>query len=630
MLEDLPAEILYLIACHLPTVNALVHLSRTSRRLHETIATDNWRIFRAFVQKQFPGAQVPGFWREAAQSLTSRSRALDKHALVGRFVYPSQATRVGSEKAIRGDRPTLGYRPALDTYETWNGSTWNDRREVLAWGAADEIFLRVKQTGSTPNEQWIIFSDLDHISSVDDICGLHLLRPSHAAYEEGTEHLIFARARGEIHRLAISIDEPSHEYKQVFETYGLGVERTDLSTGQISILAAHLSNGTIALYNTASTSQRVSEFTRLQIDPAKKTRNRYSKFLSSDLLAIGTGRIDDAITISSVTNERVSQDREISLHQVDYERLNPSAAIKSDVNAIAPLSATGQVFLAGWGDRAVRLHDLRSHKEHEMIYRDPTDDNPIYCIHPFTHNRFIVGSGGEALVKIFDLRMDRGYSYLDSKPSIRRFARPPQPPTNGGTTLTTAATTRTKAIDKLNHQLHHLSLTTTRKEVSIYLSHPAPTTYHQPRNIQNQRPYRGAIYTMSSPSPSSPTVYTGVADGVMRLDFVASDDLLHGGHGAWYAEPLALTDLVASEPHHHQQQQQQQKSRRRRYPADRILGLSGYERPDDPGASTAVVRLRTQQPFQDVTDEDIANESLTGWDRRWTKLGDFSSWRPAL
>ncbi|RAL17242.1 uncharacterized protein BO97DRAFT_358913 [Aspergillus homomorphus CBS 101889] len=607
MLEDLPAEILYLIACHLPTVNALVQLSRTSKRLHATIAADNWRIFRAFVQKQFPGAKVPGFWREAAQSLTSRSRALDKHAVVGRFVFPPQATRIGSEKAIRGDRPTLGYRPALDTYETWNGSGWNDRREVLAWGAADELFLRVKQTGSKSHEKWIIFSDLDHISSVDDICGLHILNPNHPAYEEGTEHLIFARARGELHHLAISIDEPSHEYKQVFETYGLGIERTDLSNGEEPILAAHMNNGTIALYNTASTSSRVSEFARIQIDPAKKARNRYSKFLSSDLLAIGTGRIDDAIAISSITNQRISVDREISLNLVDYDRLDSSTAIKSDVNAIAPLSPTGQVFLAGWGDRGVRLHDLRSNAEHEQTYRDVTDDNPIYCIQPLTHNRFIVGSGGEALVKIFDLRMDRGYSYLDAKPSMRSFAR-----------ASPKSKTTTATINTLDHQLQNLNLNLTsngtthpRKEMSIYLSQPAPTTYHAPRP-QHHRPYRGAIYTMASPSPSSPTLYTGVADGVVRLDFVATDDLL-GPDRAWHAAPLSLN--LASTQH----------SRR----ADRILDLSGYERPD-PANSSAVVRLRTQQAFREVSAEDAEEERATGWDRRWTRLKDFSSWRRAL
>ncbi|OJK02725.1 hypothetical protein ASPACDRAFT_23212 [Aspergillus aculeatus ATCC 16872] len=618
MLENLPAEILYLIACHLPTVNALVQLSRTSRRLHETIAVDNWRIFRAFVQKQFPGSKIPDFWREAAHSLTSRSRALDKHAVLGRFVFPPQATRIGSEKAIRGDRPTLGYRPALDTYETWNGSAWNDRREVLAWGAADEIFLRVKHTGSKPHEQWIIFSDLEHISSVDDICGLHLLKPNHPAYEEGKEHLIFARARGELHHLAITIDEPSHNYQQVFETYGLGIERTDLSNGEEPILAAHWNNGTIALYNTMSKSSRVSEFARLQIDPAKRARNRYSKFLSSDLLAIGTGRIDDAITISSITSERVSLDRQISLNLVDYDRLDSSTAIKSDVNAIAPLSTTGQVFLAGWGDRAVRLHDLRSNKEHELTYRDPTDDNPIYCIQPFTHNRFVVGSGGEALVKIFDLRMDRGYSYLDAKPTMRSFT-----PRSRRTTPTTS----TKSLD---NQLRHLTLNSPngitnhhpRKEMSIYLSHPAPTTYHQARS-QHHRPYRGAIYTMSSPSPSSPTIYTGVADGVMRLDFVATDDLTTGADCAWFAGPLCLnlSSSSTTQPSRHH--------RRRHHAADRILDLSGYERPD-PANSTAVVRLRTQQPFDAVTDEDVEDELATGWDRRWTQLRDFSSWRRAV
>ncbi|RAL00406.1 F-box domain protein [Aspergillus ibericus CBS 121593] len=597
MLADLPPEIIQLIACYLPSASALVNLSRTCHRLHEILAAENWRIFRAFVRTKFPGVVTPEIWREAAQALTSRSRALDKHAVIARFVVPaSEAVKVGSHQSLRGDNPTHGYRPALDSYEVWNSSAWNDRKEVLAWGAADEVVLRITEPGAGQKGKWVVFNDLDHISSHDDICGVHLLRPEHHAKEPDKEHIIFARVRGELFHLSIDPDAASHVYKQQFMTTGLGIERTDLSYGTDPILSAHLSTGSILFYSTTSEEEKVQPFARLNTDSSatdgNAVRNKYSKFLSPSLFAVSTGRIHDAIAISTITPERQSLERELSVELVDFERLNLHTPIKSNVNAIAPLDPTGQVFLAAWGDRAVRLHDLRSDKDYEKVYHDTTDQNPIYCVHPFGHDRFIVGAGGDALVKIFDLRMPKQetYSYHDARPSPT--------PTNYNKPLTTSLST----LSLTNPSL----ITSPRKDISIFLSAHPPTNRTRPRN-QSTRSYRGAIYSMTSPSPSSPTIYTGVADGVVRLDFTSTDDL-HGPCKSWYRDPLSI-DLNTH-------------SRTKR--ADRILELSGYERPEN---TTASITLRTQQTFRSVGEDDVLGEEVTGWDRRWQRLEKPGAWR---
>lgn len=111
---------------------------------------------------------------------------------------------------------------------------------------------------------------------------------------------------------------------------------------------------------------------------------------------------------------------------------------------------------------------------------------------------------------------------------------------------------------------------------------------------------------MSSPSPSSSTIYTGIVDGVMRLDFASSDDLT-GPAQAWYRDYFGLSaDLT------HPATQ-----------ADRIVELSGYERRD----STSASKLRTQQPFARIGPSDIEHEKNTGWDRRWQPSGPPGAWR---
>ena len=614
ILPDLPPEIIYLIASYFSTASALVNLAQTCHRLHTVVAAEDWRIFRAFVKSRFPYVQDSSFWKDAAQALTTRSRALDRYGVVGRFVLPSKkAVKLGSHRSSRRDNPTIGYRPAIDSYETWNAAGWKDHKEVLAWGAADEVVLRIRQQDKRPKERWFVFNDLDHISSLDDICGLHLLRPNHYNKQEDKEQMILGRLRGELLHLAIAPDQASWEYKQKFVTHGPELERIDLSSGSDPILAAHMSHGAISFYSTTTDESEVHAFARIRVDPYNSQRNKYSKFLSSNRFAVETGRPDDALAISKITQERLSLEREIGIESLELEdQLGPTP--KPTVSGIAPLEIqaygrpSGDVFLAAWGDRAVRyvfvlryavfpistnkayrLHDLRSDKSFESIYRDSSDQNPIYCVHSFGYDNFAAGAGGEGVVKLFDLRMPKNYNYLEARPSSR----------------VSQTTRRNSATPKPHHP---------RGGLSLFLSHPPPLRSNAPRARSTHR-YRGPIYTMTSPSILSPTIYTGVADGVFRLDFASTDDLT-GPCRQWYHSQLGLDLNNSNSPNN------DSSSRR----PDRILELSGYERPD-PRHHSRSLKLRTQQPFSSIGADDVVNERETGWDRRWERLGQPGAWR---
>lgn len=95
-------------------------------------------------------------------------------------------------------------------------------------------------------------------------------------------------------------------------------------------------------------------------------------------------------------------------------------------------------------------------------------------------------------------------------------------------------------------------------------------------------------------------------DGVFRLDFASTDDLT-GSSKDWYRDNLNLGLNM-------------------NFNKGGVLQMSGYERPD-PEAETSSVKLRTQVPFSRIGKEDIRNEQLTGWDRRWKRLEDDSVWK---
>lgn len=604
MLAELPAEIIYNVARHLPTVSCLTSLSQTCQRLHLLIAADDGRIFRTFLDTRFPWIGTPPFWKDASRALTSRSRALDRRAVIGRFVVPPRnAIKVGSHQAMRGDAPTLGYRPAIDSYEIWNGYLWSDRKEVLAWGAADELIVRIRQTGFQPSDKWVVFNDLDHVSSYDDICGVQLLK-SNRYLESDKEHLIFGRVRGELVHLSISPDDATHDYEQEFVTHGFELERIDLSDGPEPILAAHFENGSVAFYHTTTDEAKVHPFARLQ-EYEGVPRNKYSKFLSPTRLAVGTGSLQNSLSVFTIAPDDVLPSREIGVHSLDVEeQIGMNWKANANVSGVAPLTAqlcggsSGDVFLATWGDRAVRLHDLRSGHPYEATYRDTTDDNPIYCVHPFGHDRFVVGAGGDAVLKFFDLRMHNTYSYLNGR--IPSFSYPGDKSSKKNTNTKTDGTQ-----DSIKYP---------RKDFSIFLSHPPPGLPNSNRSRPRRAniSYRGPIYTMSSPSALSPTIYTGVVDGVFRLDIASTDDLANPATRKWYEDSIALdmnADLSTS-------------------PAvlNRVLELSGYERPE-PDDLTTTSKLRTQKAFWNVSDEDVRGEVVTGWDRRWERLDRAAPWR---
>jgi hypothetical protein len=530
---------------------------------------------------------------------------LDRKAIIGRFVVPSEAaTKIGHHEVSRSDNPTLVYRPVIDSYEIWNGTSWADRKEVLAWGAAHQLVMSIKQTGAQAQEKWIMFNDVEDVSSYDDISCLHLLssRPEYSQ-ETDVEHLIFGRIRGDIVHITVSPKNATHSYKKRFLTYGLKLDNTDLSDDADPVLAAHFDNGSIALYHTTTQKEEVEPFTWLRPDGA--LRNKYSKLLSPSLVAVSTGDIKESLCISKVTPSGISPYRTISIDSLDSDF--KALTRKANIGAIEPLNAhplagpPGEVFLAAWDDYTVRLHDLRSQKPYEVAYKDITDLNPIYSLHTFGHNHFLAGAGGDAVVKIFDMRMCNTYSYLNA-----------QVPT-GAEPQTNKSTSNGKGPTNKSPTSHPY----TQKDFSIFLSNPAPLPQTQPNNTNPRRrrrlPYRGPIYTMSTPSPTSPTIYTGIVDGIVRLDLASTDDLT-GPRKAWYEDNLGLGLNTGPGPSPDVTRD--------------AIDLAGYERPDmkGVGATSVTSKLRNQRAFWKIS-SSYDEEDGDGWDLRWEPLAVAGAWR---
>jgi len=598
MLQDLPIEVLQQIIGHLPSASSIVNLSTTCRKLHNQLATDEYAVFRSFVQTQFPSIKVSPAWRTAARALTSRARAWDKRAFIARECCPPRDDASTFGRVESGQK--FGYLPVIDSYETCLDPDGSSPKEVLAWGAAGRLRIRTAKDGKTA---WTSLRTVDDHLPQNDILDVRLLRPHQRDVAKG-ESIVLRRANGDIVKVDLQAGQDQVTETTRYDVKSNHVDCMDMSSS-FSPLLAVCDTTTIQIFPVSSPeSQRAPEILLLNQDFAYKHRKRCVKFLSNDTLALGVqfveGRERSPIDIYKVRPEGLGNDS-----------TNASASITATArsipgrhcaNVLAPLeNATGsagsggQMFLSGWTDGITRLYDLRTPLTAVAEYVDFVDDGQILSIVPIGHERFLAGSHQNACLKTFDMRMPgaRPYSYLSAR--------------LGSDMLRDLSINQARATKVPGH----LQATTdVQRDINIFLAvtvNPAAKLWQPlPRRANNNFPrYRGSIYSLSTPSPSSPTVYAGIENHVIQLDFASTDDLVGKGSG------LINPPLGVKDNHEH------------------ILNLSCYERPREGHESTDPVLLRKQVDWtENLSSRDDASWKRAstpgqggyvekGWDERW-------------
>lgn len=591
MLDQIPAEIIESILSYLPTASAITSVSLTNKKLHEVVKDGENAIFHRFVERQFPTIDSAGPWREAAFKLTSRSRAWDKRAFIARECVPPRGEgtdggRIFREQAMT--RQTFGFMPVIDSYET--GETGDDR-EVLAWGAGGRLRVRISKRKSV---QWSSLCFAEDSNPHTDILDLRLLRPQQNRNRFG-ESVFIRRANRE---LALLNGMPEQDQWVTTSTYtvrpDVAIECVDVSETADPLLAV-CNSASIQLFpiHTSQAQSRPASVVPIAED-ATKHRMRCAKFISSSQIAVApqflTGLQAAPIEVFNVAESNLVT---TPLHSVENLVMNKpipgrvtgriSANVLAKVDAGQANSGNqGDLLLSGWSDGLVRLYDLRAGQSPLREFSDPVDNGQIFSLLPIGHERFLAGSHQNGCLKTFDMRMDgRVYDYTrvgsSSAPQHRRSSFTP------------------KALSRPS------------RDINIFLAlsvhhgnrqwRPLPGRHN---NVRLPR-YNGSIYSLSSPSAMSPTVYVGIENHVIQLDSINADD--------WVANRGGIRNGSNDRP---------------------ILNLSCYERPRDGHESTDTVLLRKQN---DMAKARQWTEAEEGWDQRWyleqqrTRKGMAASWR---
>ncbi|RMZ82467.1 hypothetical protein DV737_g1988, partial [Chaetothyriales sp. CBS 132003] len=424
MLDKLPVECVQQIIGYLPSASAIANVAAVNRALYAKISCNDYGMLQYFVQSSFPSVKVvSGSWREAAIALTARSTT----------------------------------------------------RETIVW-----------QTSRFPHGD----------EPQNDILELRLLRP-HQSVHADRDSTVFRRANGEVGLVAtVPPGTDGGGYRR--GEFVLGHDTSDcmdVSSERQPVLAL-CSTQTVRLYQVGGDRvgpiEAIERFT-LEADQLKASRQRCARFLRSGSVAVAAqylrGRNSAPIKVYDV-NANLGTDKMLAATWALMPSDLPDSG-KNWANTIAPLDQVrgndGTLFLSGWSDGVVRLHDTRTGTGSVMSYVDKVDDGQVLSLQPIGHESFLAGSTQNGCLKTFDMRMPGAKQQLKSQVG---------------------------------------------RDINIFLALKLPQRQAGwkplPANDPATDRYHGPVYSLSAPSASSPSVYAGIEDHVLQLTFSSTDDIKRG------------------------------------------------------------------------------------------------------
>ncbi len=619
-LDQLPPELFAHIFCHLGTARDLLHLSLTCKQMHALIENDG---FRVFVLSHFPSFQLPPYWKEAAHAMTTLSRNWDRKAFVARRISPKDCSKSNSSRGRAPPRrQTMGYQPVIDSYEEWIGNDWASRRQVLTWGAGPDLILRLKAMGDEAKRipqdadaywqengtrdqhhhvyKWATLRDKQFEPGKDDIRSVNLLRPTQKL-EYSLEYVIVGRASGTLDLVTISALDGSSVSKAEFDTGARPLRDATTNEAPNPLLATCFYTGEIALYPVRFGDESVKALDESSVYPPTVGGRIWScRFLRNDLLALGLGPSKTPMHVYDIQPDGFSDQpiRKFAFGIDDSRGLDTGSGFNT-VYPIEPIAAgtaagrsDGVIFLSGGFDGHIRyvplilmyscfglpdtcplsLHDLRSPAPYTAIFTDPVDSlSSIYSLVSLGRERFIAGGSRYSIIKVFDLRLPGGKVYYaaDLDPCISKH------------NALQSSLAPLQAKTSLCCQFHH-DARWNRRNYNIFTGY----SRHHPV------PKKSPVYSLSSPSPCSPTVFVGTENDVLQLDVVSAMDR--------HPDPIFQTKSEGRENQHNLKE--------RWDPYSDVVRLSLYEH------STDNIIVNVQCGI------DHALCSRTGWDERWSAM----------
>jgi hypothetical protein len=587
-LEDLPLEILLDICSHLSSAQSFRSLSLCNKKLHGFIKAQGWRDF---ARTQFPSLStgISPFEVDAAEvsrSLTALSRSWDRRAVLATRLHPTtDDPHFGREDQHESPRrpwaqwrprfrfrqrgqQTIGFQPVIASQEEVLDSGWTRRREFVVWGAGAQIGIRLKQTGMR-TESRTREEELDKVDQhgnvtkwnthqpeasrdgADDITALKLLSRDYISLNNQTPrnkvYTVTGTAAGKLSLSKLEFRPGQQALLRKEFIYRTGrvssVRSLDISPSE-ELIASAYSNGLLMLHFVYDRDRKGFPISSISVPQATYGHVWATHFVSDVMLAVGTGRSYQPLHIYGITPGGLSENPIRSWTVTDDESTSEVFGSVGCIHRLpeAPGLSSEIMFLSGHTDGAVRLHDMRSPHSHDAIFSDPVDDGAVFSLVTKGRERLVAGNSRNSLIKMFDLRMtgSRVYSY--------RNAAIPQDSTH----LCSGAG---EAVDGWSMFLHPGESSSLSNSNSRGHARRSSLT----SGISDARASASPVYSLSSPSAYSPSIFAGLEAQVTQIDMVDvfdkyPDPVFDSHHSKtigskWFWDPNASSKNLAYYEH---------------------------------------------------------------------------------
>ena len=326
-------------------------------------------------------------------------------------------------------------------------------KELLVWGAGEDVIARMTTTTERNGGKWSVLSGKGSGFSpgVGDVTSVSVIDG-----RRGDEaDIAVGRANGRVQLLSMTQEGEFGKEEQrlmpldekVFEQSIPGPRRT--SPGQVaaswtewdakSKLLASCRSSIVNLYHLEDTEKKelapvVSQNVAAEGDEKHPNLIKGFKFLGQDTVACALGGSPNPLRWGKITPTGlffydVPKGRDC-IDQLNSELVETLTLEEGTVvvDAIEPVGhpENSNLLLSAWRDGTYRLFDIRTSSRQDAVYRDifqPQQGSNSLLV--YGTNRFVAGTSiGGPLLRIFDFRYPRPYSYTQAMPCA---SNPPNP-----------------------------------------------------------------------------------------------------------------------------------------------------------------------------------------------------------
>jgi hypothetical protein len=432
MLSDLPAEILYQILGEFDDAQSISNIARCDRRLHEIVQEQGWKTFvRGIHPSRLTSVPAGANFAQVAKGLTLFTQNFDQRTIGCQFllsrsrIYVSSGSRMFRDPPVvretrhrRAGTQTMECQPQIDSVEKVLGNQFGLRQEFLAFSTGAGVFLRSKvfdrhmNTLAADNDI-LVPNDSKHgfylpqglHDGPHDVTVLKILSCSNVDFARSDVRILLGRAHGELSILDLRLDSSSRPSSPNESTTARIRVSFNTSSALRSACLSPSSRLAIAVLEngTLEMFENLSDRETAAVDPTS-SENVDKDLWQAKFLSESTLAVGSGPSLNPLKIYSVLPTGLSLVRAFSQDSAGSVKAICTVPDASpSPVSNSG-TFLSGYNDGTIRLHDLRSPRSYVSIYGDPLDNSQVFSIVTKGLDYIIAGNAERGLLQCFDLR----------------------------------------------------------------------------------------------------------------------------------------------------------------------------------------------------------------------------------